>query len=57
MQVQGGQEELSEIQENDQVKKIVENLHSFLIRYQNHKLISSLESLFQGQCDPTLIKG
>ena len=57
MQVQGGQEELSEIQEKDQVKRIDENLHNFLIQYQNHKLHSSLESLLQGLCDPTLTMG
>ena len=57
MQVQGGQEELSEIQEKDQVKRIDENLHNFLIQYQNYKLLSLLENLLQGLCDPTLKRG
>ena len=57
MQVQGGKEELSKIQEKDQVKKINENWHNFFIQYHNHKLISLLESLLQGLCGPTLKRG
>ena len=56
-QVQGGKEELGEIQEKDQVKKIEKNLHNFLIGYQNHKLLSSLERLLQGLCDHTVTRG
>lgn len=48
MQVQGGQEELSKIQEMDQVKKVDENWHNFLIRYHNYKLLSSLEIYCKG---------
>lgn len=55
-QVQGGQEELRTIQEKDQVKKIDKNLHNFIIQYQNHKLLSSLESLLQGICDPKITR-
>ena len=57
MQAQGAQEELRRIQEEDQVKRIDENLHNFLIQYWNHKLLSLLERLFQGLCDPTLTRG
>ena len=57
VQVQGGQEELSEIQEMDKVENIDENLHNFLIWYQTHKILSSLEILLKGLCDTIVTRG
>ena len=57
VKVQGGQEGLSEIQEKDQVKKVDENWHNFLVRYMNYKLLSSLERLLKGIHDSTFKLG
>ena len=39
------------------VKRIYEKWHNFLIRYQDYKIIGSLERLLQGICDSILKRG